>query len=228
MATNGGFCPIAKALEIVGERWTLLIIREMLTGSHHFNEIERGLPGISRSLMAQRLRALQRAGLVEKRQQDAVHSAYYLTQAGQELYTTVMELGRWGHRWANHDIQEEDTDPVMLMWDMRRRIHIDRLPDKRVVAEFDFRGAHRRTIWLVLERPEPSVCLTPPGFDPDLLVTADTLSLHRVWMGRLTFGEALARRLVQVDGPPALVSAFPNWFALNVFAHIPPMLLTRS
>jgi hypothetical protein len=117
---------------------------------------------------------------------------------------------------------------MMLMWDMRRRIHIDRLPDKRIVAEFDFQGIHKRTIWLVLERPEPSVCLTPPGFDTDLLVTADTLALHRVWMGRLTFGEALARRLVQVDGPPSWSAPSPTGshstflpISLLCFSHAP-------
>lgn len=221
MARYDGFCPVAKAVEILGERWNLLIIREMLCGSRRFNEIERGLPGISRSLLSQRLRALERAGLVERCEAGPQQVSYDLTPAGQDLFDVVWKLGEWGHRWANHDIEEADTDPVMLMWDMRRRLKLDRLPDRRVVVQFDFRGAHTRTIWLVVEHREPSICLMPPGFDIDLLVTTDTLALHRVWMGRLTLDEALSRRLVQLDGPPTLVNAFPGWLALNIFAHIP-------
>ena len=126
-----------------------------------------------------------------------------------------------GQRWVNHDVGEENLDLNLLMWDMHRRIHTDRLPQRRVVAQFDFYGARRGTFWLVLERPEPSVCWHPPGFDTDLFVTADTLTMHRVWIGRVTLGDALRQGLVVIEGPSDLVQGFPEWLALSVFADIP-------
>jgi DNA-binding HxlR family transcriptional regulator len=223
MRTYGGFCPIAKAVEIIGERWTLLIVRELLCGSHRFGEIEQGLTGIPRSLLSQRLRTLERAGVVEHHvDADGKHGKYHLTAAGQELSDIVWSLGEWGQRWVNHNIGPEDVDPNLLMWDMHRRIHLDRLPERRVIVQFDFHGTRQRSYWLVLERPEPSVCLTDPGFGIDLLVTAETLALHRVWMGRLDLSGAISDGLIQVDGPPELARAFPTWLALNLFAGIPP------
>jgi DNA-binding HxlR family transcriptional regulator len=222
MRTYGGFCPIAKAAEIVAERWTPLIIRE-LRSSHRFNELEFGLPGISRSLLTQRLRYLERVGIVERRAEGgSKRPEYHLTTAGHELSSVILELGKWGQRWVNHDIGPADVDPRLLMWDMRRRVHLDRLPERRVVVQFDFVQTRSQTVWLILERPEPSVCLHDPGFRVDVFVTADTVALHRVWMGHLSLGDAIRKELVQLEGPSDLVKAFPSWFALNFFAHVPP------
>jgi len=223
MRTYGGFCPVAKAAEIIAERWTPLIIRELLTGSRRFHELEQGVPGIPHSLLVQRLRSLEQAGVVERRAAaNGKHAEYWPTAAGQDLWDVVLALGAWGQRWVTHDIGPADTDPGLLMWDMHRRIHLDRLPERRVVVQFEFRGARRRTFWLVLERPEPSVCHKDPEFDVDLLVTADTLALHQVWMGRMVLADAMHRGLVEVDGPRDLVRAFPGWLALNFFASVPP------
>ncbi len=224
MRAYGGFCPVAKAAEIITERWTPLIIRELLTDSHRFHEIEQGVPGIPHSLLVQRLRLLERAGVVERRPDPGggKRVSYWLTPAGEELYGVVEALGTWGQRWVNHDIGPDDTDPQLLMWDMRRRIHLDRVPERRIVAQFDFRGARQRTIWLVIERPEPSVCLKDPGFDVDLHVTTDTVALHKVWMGRLALADAMHQGLIEIDGPRDLVRAFPGWLALNLFAAVPP------
>lgn len=224
MKSYGGFCPISKAMEVIGERWTLLIVRELIVGSHHFNELERGLPGIPRSLLVERLQRLQRAGVVERRvDADGKRPEYHLTPAGQELYSVIWALGEWGQRWVNHEIGPSDVEPQMLMWDMRRRIHLERLPERRVVAQFDFRGASQRTYWLVLERSEPSVCYHHAGFEVDLFVTADTVALHRVWMGQMSLVGAMRQGLIHVEGPSELVRAFPSWLALNAFAHVPPM-----
>jgi DNA-binding HxlR family transcriptional regulator len=223
MRAYGGFCPVAKAAEIIAERWTPLIIRELLMGSHRFHALEQGVPGIPHSLLAQRLRALERAGIVERRPDaNGKRAEYWLTPAGQELFDIVRTLGEWGQRWVNHDIGPSDTDPQLLMWDMHRRIHLDRLPDRRVVVQFDLRGVRPGTYWLVLEQPEPSVCLKDPEFGVDLLVTADTVALHRVWMGRLALADAMHQGLVEVDGPSDLVRAFPGWLALSLFASVPP------
>lgn len=223
MRSYGGFCPVAKAAEVVAERWTLLIIRELISGSHRFSELERGLPNISRTLLSQRLRMLEKAGVVYRR--PAVRGdrpEYHLTSAGKELHGLIVGLGEWGQRWANQHIGPTDVDPRLLMWDMRRRIHLDRLPERRVVVQFDFLGVGQQSIWLLLERPEPSVCLFDPGFPTDLIVTADTIALHRVWMGHLSLGDAIRKELVCVEGPSDLVRAFPDWLALNLFAHIGP------
>jgi DNA-binding HxlR family transcriptional regulator len=229
MRAYGGFCPIAKALEVLGERWTLLIVRELLCGSHRFSEFRQGLPGIPRSLLAQRLRTLERAGVVERRV-DATgkRSDYHLTPAGQELLDIVWGLGEWGQRWVNHTIGPADVDPQLLLWDMHRRVHLDRLPEQRIVVQFDFRGVRQQSYWLILERPEPSVCLHDPGFGIDLLVTAEVVARHRVWLGHLALAEAIDQRLITVDGPADLVSAFPTWLALNAFAGVRPAAAHRS
>jgi len=228
MPTYGQFCPVAKAAEIIAERWTPLILRELLLGSRRFNELESGLPHISRALLVSRLRALERAGVVARRPGLGRRGLeYHLTPAGEALRPVIDLLGEWGQRWANQDIRSGDIDPGLLMWDMRRRINRDQLPPRRVVVQFDFRGAYIESWWLVLEPGEVSVCLEPPGFDLDLLVTADTLSLHRVWIGRLSLAGALRNDLIQLDGPIELVHAFPHWLALSSFAHIPPARLPR-
>ena len=221
MKTYGQFCPVAKASEIFAERWTPLIIRELLMGCHRFSELEMGLPHISRSLLVQRLRSLEEAGILERKPDPKGRKpGYHLTTAGSELFSIVKDLGEWGQRWVNHDVSLEDVDPGLLIWDMRRRINMDRLPDKRVVVQFDFHGASTGTYWQVLEHPEPSVCLKPPGFDVDLFINADTIAMHRVWMGKLQWADALRQDLIEIEGPTPLVRDFPNWLALNIFSGV--------
>jgi DNA-binding HxlR family transcriptional regulator len=228
MKAYGGFCPIAKGAEVFAERWTPLIIRELYAGSTRFNELEQGLPGIPRSLLVQRLRSLARAGVIERRVAEPKNRPnYVLTQAGRELSEIVLALGIWGYRWAFDYVHESDVDPRQLMWDMRRRIHLDRLPDRRVVVQFDFVGAASGSYWLVLERDEPSVCHQDPGFDIDLLVTADAVTLHRVWMGQRALTDAIREGLVEVDGSRKLAREFPTWLALNTFAEISPPKTSR-
>ncbi len=219
MGTYGQYCPIAKGAEVLAERWTPLIIRDVMLGAHRFNEIERGLPGISRSLLAGRLRQLTRAGVIERRPGGrGGHAEYHLTRAGHDLGHVVDRLGEWAARWAFRDPDPEDRDPVLLLWWMHGRINRDLLPPRRVLVRFDFRRATKPSIWLVLERSDVSVCPTDPGFDTDLLVTADIADLYRVWLGRITFGRAVEDGLIQIDGPPALVRAFPRWLQLSHLA----------
>ena len=220
MYKYGQYCPIAKAVEILGDRWTLLIVRDLLTGTHHFNELERGLPGISRGLLADRLRRLQRLELVEKVElkNGRQRTAYYLTEAGQELKAVVDSMLVWGARWAFEEPEEDELDPVLLMWWIRGRVRQDQLPDEQVVVRFDFQGPKSETFWLLLNQADVSICLTDPGFDLDLLVTADLAAFYQVWLGRLTFAEVLATKQVIVDGIPALAEALPNWFAYSLAA----------
>jgi DNA-binding HxlR family transcriptional regulator len=219
MGTYGQYCPIAKGAEILAERWTPLIIRDVMLGAHRFNDIERGLPGISRTLLAGRLRQLLRDGVIERLPAPrGGHPEYHLTPAGRELGQVVDRLGEWAARWAFRDPDPEDRDPVLLLWWMHGRINRDLLPPRRVVVRFDFRRATKRCIWLVLERTDVSVCPTDPGFDTDLVVTADISDLYRVWLGRITFGRAVEDGLIELDGPPALARAFPRWLQLSHLA----------
>lgn len=223
MTKYGQFCPVAKAAEVFAERWTPLIVREIVCGSHRFNELENGLPNISRSLLVQRLRSLEQAGVIERRPgADGRAGGYYLTKAGEELGGIVVTLGEWGQRWVSRDLRAAELDLDLLMWDVHRRLNWDRLPPRRVVIRFDFSGAQSRTYWLVLEHGEASVCRGDPGFDVDLYVAADTLVFHRVWLGHARFADAIQEQSIQLNGPAELVRAFPSWLAYSTFAHIRP------
>lgn len=222
MKGYGQFCPVAKASEILARRWTPLIVRELLMGSRRYGELRLGLPGIPSSLLVERLRELESAGVVSRTAGNTRTSEYQLTQAGNELLGIIESLGKWGQRWVNRKINPGDLDPQLLMWDMRRRIRLDALPGARVVARFNFTGARRDVIWLVLERPEPSVCFNDPGFEVDVLITADTLALHRVWMGRQGWKQAVSSGQIELDGPSQLTRAFPRWLELSTFAGVAP------
>jgi DNA-binding HxlR family transcriptional regulator len=222
MHSYGQFCPVAKAAEIFAERWTPLIMREILMGSTCFNELQRGLPRISRSVLSQRLKQLEQDGIIERRVGTDSRSIEYVpTEVGQGLYDVIMLLGEWGARWLNEDIDPEDIDPTLLMWDMHRRVMRERLPEKQVVAQFDYTGIRQQSFWLILNRQEVSVCYFDPGFDVDLVVTVDTLTMHRIWVGHQSFESALRAGQVRIDGPRPLASQLPGWFQLSVFAHVP-------
>lgn len=218
MNKYGQYCPMARALEILGDRWTLLIVRDLLAGPLHFNALERGLPGISRTLLAQRLRLLQQAGLLER--QPGMSGGiviYALTPAGQDLLPVVDALVEWGAQWSFGEPRAEELDPLLLLWWMRGGVDKERLPQDRVVVEFLFRGAgdHVDKYWLLLDKEDPSICLQHPGFDTNVLVRAELAALFDVWLGRITFAEAIRDSRVELDATPALIRAFPHWFALS-------------
>jgi DNA-binding HxlR family transcriptional regulator len=207
-------------VEILGDRWTLLIVRDLLTGTCHFNDLERGLPGISRGLLADRLRRLERMGLVEKVElaDGRQRTAYYPTPAGRELQDVINSLLVWGAQWAFEEPEEQDLDPTLLMWWMRDRVCVDELPEHRVVIRFDFTGAKYEKFWLVLTKEDVSVCLTDPGFELNVLVTADLSTFLQIWLGRVSYYEAVRDGRVEVDAIPRLAEAFPNWFAYSLAA----------
>lgn len=220
MYKYGQYCPIAKALEILGDRWTLLIVRDMLTGTRHFNDFERGLPGISRGLLAKRLRRLQQMGVVNKieRGSGRRRTEYQLSPAGDELQAVIGALLTWGARWAFNAPEPDDLDPILLLWWMRDRVRVDQLPERRIVVQFDFKGAVNKSYWLILTKEDVSVCLTYPGFELDVLVTADLATYFQIWLGKTRFSEALAEGRVVIDAIPVLANAFPDWFAYSYAA----------
>lgn len=233
----GQFCPVAKAAEIFAERWTPLVLRELVLGSRRFTDLHRGVPLMSRTLLAQRLHRLEEAGIIR-----SVPIArgrgreYHLTPAGEEFKQVIVGLGEWGQRWARGRIDAADLDAGLLMWDIHRRINVDRLPRERVVVRFDFRGGPPKatrakgTWWLVLKRPEVEVCLQDPGFGADLYVRADIVALTRAWMGDVPLGEALRSGAITLEGPHDLARAFPGWLALSTLAGVPrptPLVMPR-
>lgn len=213
------YCPVARATEILADRWTLLIIRELILGSHRFNEIERGLPGISRSLLASRLRDLEGAGVIERLPgaQSKV-AEYHLSEAGRDLKKVIEALGAWGVDWAFGEPLPEELDPGLLVWKIHQRINLELLPAKRTVVEFDFTGPRARRVWLLLEPSDVSVCVTPPGFDSDLVVRADLAFFYRVWLGHVEYEAAIRRGAVAVEGLPALAKQFPRWLMWSPMA----------
>lgn len=214
------YCPVARAAEIVADRWTPLILRELTLGSHRFNDIERGLPGISRSLLASRLRDLEGAGVVERLPGvQAKSAAYHLSQAGRDLKGVIEALGAWGVRWAFTDPKPEELDAGLLVWKIHQRINRDLLPERRTVVEFDFTGAGGRRVWLLLEPREVSVCVTPPGFESDLIVRADLRFFYDVWFGRADYDAAIRCGTVVVEGLPALARQLPHWLMWSPMAR---------
>ena len=206
------YCPVAKAHEILGDRWTMLIVRELVGGRDTFNDIARGLPGISRSLLTDRLRRLEQKGVLSRTADKPSRSRYRLTDAGQDLKVVVEALGKWGARWAFDQPDEADLDPGLLLWRMRHRLAIDALPHGRVVVQFDFRLGAKGMFWFVIEDGKASVCVTDPGFEIDLDVQADLSSFYQVWLGRKTLTGALEAEEIIVEGSPKLKAAFSSWF----------------
>lgn len=217
MRSYGQFCPVAKASEILAERWTLLVVRELLAGSHRFNELHRGVPLMSPTLLAKRLGELQRAGIVERRRLEVGRGFWYnLTPAGEELRPVVQLLGAWGDRWVNHRIGPEDLDPALLMWDVRRRLDTAELPARSAVVHFMFREAPsgRRWWWLVVDDDDVDLCVTDPGRDVDLTVRTSVRAMTQVWVGHLAIEDALSSGNVALDGSTALARNFTQWIGV--------------
>jgi DNA-binding HxlR family transcriptional regulator len=215
MYQYGQYCPIARAAEILGDRWTLLIVRDLLLGIQHFNDLERGLPGISRSVLSERLRRLERMGLLEKSSNlDGRRTTeYVLTEAGRELQSVINVLMSWGATWAFGGPRTEELDPVLLLWWMRDRVIVENLPDQRLLIQFDFYGKRRQSFWLLIADNDISVCLTNPGYEVDVIVTADLSVFYQLWLGRISYREAISEHGVRIDATPAYVRAFRHWFS---------------
>lgn len=206
----GQYCPIAKGAEIFAERWTPLIIRNLHVGAHSFSEIAAGCPRISSTLLGQRLRSLQRAGVIEARPNPTgPGSRYYLTPAGQELAAVAIELGNWGARWL--ELAPTDYDPFVVLWAWKMHVDLDRLPRQRVVIAFHLRDRPNQRFWLLLHRPEAELCIKHPGYDEDITISTDSETLTLVHMGRLGVTDAERHGRWKATGPPTLVRDLPTW-----------------
>ncbi len=215
------FCPVAKAMELLDERWTLLIVRELVSGSQHFNDLRRGLPRMSPTLLSKRLHQLVRAGVVERRS-EGNDVAYVLTPAGLELEPVVEALGTWGIRWIG-ELGDEDLDPKLLLWDMHRNIDHTAVPEGRTVVQFRFSDvpANARDWWLVITADDADVCDVDPGHEVAVTVAASLRGMVEIWRGDLSWSDSLRSGAVEVVGPEALRRALPSWLTLSAFAAVP-------
>jgi DNA-binding HxlR family transcriptional regulator len=223
MKGYGQFCPIAKACEVLGERWTILIMRELLCGSHRYNDFKRGLPLISPTMLSLRLNTLQKHGLVErKRSRDQKSQEYHLTQAGRELEPIVMGLGAWGARWVRSQMSQEDLSVELLMWDMRRSINSAALPQGRTVMRFEFKDlAKKYKIWWILaENDEIDLCMDDPGFDPDVAFISDLKTMTQLWLGDTTVSKARSSGTLDINGSSRLTKNIPKWLMFSGFSDI--------
>jgi DNA-binding HxlR family transcriptional regulator len=217
----GQYCPVAKAAELIDQRWTLLVIRELVAGSTRFNDIHRGVPRMSRTLLSKRLRQLIADGFVQ-RHQHPDGPAYELTEAGHQFRKIIEDLGEWGVRWID-SLTEEDLDPAFLLWDMQRSVHTEALPEGRTVLAIIFRDLQGdlRDWWLVLTCNEVDVCEHDPGFPTDVILDTVLRTFVRVWRGDIDWADAVRAGHLAVRGPTELRRQVPHWFHLSYFSSVP-------
>ena len=214
MRTYAQYCPIVRAVEVLGERWTLLVLREQLTGARRFNEIARGLPGLSRALLTRRLRQLEAAGLVRR----ADDGGYDLTPAGEDLRPVVFGLADWGARHMFGDPRPEELDPETLMWWFHGRIDTAEV-DRRATVQIEI-SDHGRLFWLVIEPGDASVCYTDPGYDIDAVLRSDLATLYRFWEGEVDLFDAVRSGDAELSGSRWVVAGLPRWLMLSPIAPI--------
>jgi DNA-binding HxlR family transcriptional regulator len=212
---------MSKAMELLDERWTLLVVRELLLGSRHFNELRRGVPKMSPALLSKRLKSLTRAGVVERTVIDG-RTSYSLTTCGLELGEVVDALGRWGIRWIG-ELGEEDLDPHLLMWDIHRTVRVEEWPRSRTTVAFLLDGVAAKASrwWLVVADGQADVCDFDPGYEVVGTVETSLLTLTRIWRGDLGWSHALLDGSVAVSAPSDVRRAIPSWIGQGAKAAVP-------
>jgi DNA-binding HxlR family transcriptional regulator len=228
MTTRAQFCPVAKAAEVFGDRWTPIIIRELCFGTRSFGELLEAAPPISRTVLAQRLKQLEQSGVVhiEPKRSGKGH-LYRLTPAGEDFRSIIELLSLWGQRWGQGLLKPDDLDPQELVWSMRRQIDPAEIPAQGFVIRFDFRGLPKsnrspRYWWLVLRPDDIEVCLKAPARNTDVIIAADLMTFTKVWLGYVGLATALESGKVCLNGPIRAISAARRLLAL----HSQPTLKT--
>ena len=215
------FCPLAMAAEVLCTRWTMVLMRELVAGTTRFNDLRRGVPKMSPTLLAQRLRELESSGVVEKK---AVKSEkgifeYRLTDAGKDLRPVVEAMGMWGQKWVESRLSLKNLDPSLLMWDMRRNLNPSPLPNQRTVVQFLYQELpkSKQSWWLVIEpHGEVDLCWADPGFDIDLYVKTDLRTMTAIWMGLTTVKKE--REHMNLIGAKHVADSMQTWLGLSPFA----------
>lgn len=220
----GQFCPIAKSMEIIGERWTLLVLRELHMGATRFSELQRGLPLMSPTILTKRLKELADAEIIVRKKIAGQRGyEYVLTQAGKETLPLILAIGQWGMRWARGDLRETDLDVGLLMLYLQRSIKTGYLPGEQSVIQFKFTDLDRlNNWWLIVNGCNVDICLEDPGKEVDVYLTTDLKTMVQCWMGDKSYKSAIASKSMKVVGPSALTRNIREWIADSVFADIPP------
>src|SRR5450755_2841270 len=221
----GQFCPIAKAAEVLGERWTILIIRELLLGTTRFTDLQRALSQISPTLLTKRLNQLQDCGLVvRKKLPEQRRTEYHLAPAGRELLPVVVGLGEWGMKWARGQMSDDELDVELLMHDFSRRIDETQLPGGRTVIKFFFSGLSQFADWWIVleENGERELCLNNPGKGVDIELRSDLRTMTEIWAGDMEIRTAKKDGRLQLSGNPVLIRTLSSWLRIGMFANVRP------
>lgn len=215
------FCPVAMAAEIVCSRWTALVLRELMAGSKRFNDIKRGVPRMSPSLLSKRLKELEAAGIVEgRRAEGGTITEYHLTEAGEDLKSVIVPLGTWGQRWVETQLSLRNLDPSLLMWDMRRNLKPTPIPDRRCTIQFEYPelASTKRRWWLVVDQGGVDLCLVDPGYEVDLQVRCPLRSMTAIWMGHASVRAEIDAGRLELTGDRQLAQSMQTWLGLSPFA----------
>jgi DNA-binding HxlR family transcriptional regulator len=220
----GQFCPVSMAAEIVCSRWTALVLRELLMGTKRFNDLRRGVPRMSPTLLSKRLKELEEAGVIMAAPtgQPGVVD-YKLTEAGEDLRPVIMSLGLWGQRWVESSLSLKNLDPSLLMWDMRRNLKPEPLPPRRCTVNFTYPelNSDRRSWWLVIDDGHVDLCGFDPGYDVDLYVRCALRTMTSVWMGISTLRAEVDAGRMELTGDKVIVQSMNDWLGLSTFAKEP-------
>ena len=221
MNSYGQFCPLAQAAQLLCERWTLIVVRELIAGSTRFNEIKKGVPTMSPTLLSARLKQLVAAKVVDQSGSKGNYT-YNLTSAGLELRPIVELLGAWGHRWAHSNLDKGDLDAGLLMWDMRRTVDPAVFPSYRVVVQFEYPDAPKgeRDWWLVSENGEIDLCLNNPGYDVDIIIKCLLKTMTEIWIRQQSFRDAVKKGDIKVLGDSKLTSKLQDWLRTSPLARL--------
>jgi DNA-binding HxlR family transcriptional regulator len=216
----GQFCPVAMAAEIICSRWTALILREMLCGTTRFNDLRRGVPLMSPTLLSKRLKELTEAGVIAVTRGQHGVVEYKLTEAGEDLRGVIMSLGTWGQRWVESSLSLKNLDPSLLMWDMRRNLKAALLPEGRCTVKFTYPelSAGRKSWWIVSDGGEIDLCGVDPGYDIDLYVSGSLHAMTAVWMGVSTLKAEIDAGNITLTGDKAVARSMQAWLGLSPFA----------
>lgn len=222
MKSYGQYCPVAQAAEVLSQRWTLLVLRDLIGGIRRFNDLRRGVPRMSPSLLSRRLKELEELGMVTR-----VRDEYHPTAPALELRPIIELLGVWGQRWVRHELVEEQLDVNLLMWDIFVRFEAKGFGPERTVIAFEFTDRPRLRKgnwwtdkwWLIMAEGENDLCVKDPGFDAALHVITDLRTMTRVWMGDVPAGEALESGEIELHGSRELVAGFARWLPLSSHAR---------
>ena len=221
----GQFCPVSMASEILCSRWTTLVVRELLCGSTRFNDLRRGVPKMSPALLSKRLKELEIAGVITVQRRPNGSVEYQLSEAGEELRPLIMGLGNWAQRWMESRLSLKNLDPSLLMWDMRRSLKVELLPERRCTIQFLYPelSTAQKCWWLVVENGRVDLCNFDPGYDVNLFVEGSLRSMTAIWMGLATIREETQVGRLKLEGDRVLARDMQEWLGLSLFAKTPRM-----